>query len=128
MSKNLRYKKLELELRPYIKAMAAAADTIITQDVSLYPIMVAHQHEIELGIPIVTKESYPEGNWNIHASSLEEFVTKNLIADEKVGNFRATYKEASDFVCIFTLSELGAEFVFLPITPQTPPSEKSKLI
>lgn len=126
MSKNLRYKKLELELKPYIKAMAQAADTIITQDVSLYPIMVAHQHEIELGIPIITKASYPDGNWNIHASSLEEFVTKKIITEDKVQNFRATYKEASDFVCIFTLSELGAEFVFLPVNPSTPPPAKKE--
>ncbi len=97
-----------------MKAMGQATDLILDKEVSKYPIMVAHQAELELGIPIVTKKTFPQGNWNIHASSLEEFVTKQIINDEKVQNFRATYKDANAFICVFTLSELGAQFVFMP--------------
>lgn len=113
MSVNQRYKQLEKELSPYKKAMAQACDTILDQEVSKYPIMIAHQQQLELGIPIVTTETFPTGTWNIHASSLEEFVTKQIISQEKVQNFRATYKDVKSHICVFSLSELGAKFVFL---------------
>ncbi len=114
MSKNLRYKQLEDELQVYKKAMSQAAQTILDSEVSKYPIMVAHQQELELGIPIVTREKFPLGSWDIHASTLEEFVSKQIIKDEKIQNFRATFKNTDQFICVFTLSELGANFVFLP--------------
>ena len=114
MSVNQRFKQLQKELKPYMKAMTLACDTILDKDVSKYPIMIAHQQELELGIPIVTVETYPTGKWNIHASSLEEFVAKQIISTDKVQNFRATYKDVKSFICVFSLSELGAKFVFLP--------------
>lgn len=119
MSINQRYHQLKVELKPYMKAMIQASETIIDKEVSTYPIMIAHQQELELGIPIVTTKTFPQGKWNIHASSLEEFVAKQIINTEKVQNFRATYKEPKSFVCVFSLSELGAQFVFLPREEQT---------
>jgi len=114
MSKNLRYQQLKIELEIYKKAMSQATDTILDQDVSKYPIMVAHQQELELGIPIVTQKTFPAGNWDIHASTLEEFSSKQIISQEKIQNFRGTYKSPNDFICVFVLSELGANFLFLP--------------
>lgn len=111
---NKKYNQLKVELKPYMKAMIQASETIIDKEVSTYPIMIAHQQELELGIPIVTVETYPQGKWNIHASSLEEFVAKQIITPDKVQNFRGTYKDVKNFVCVFSLSELGAQFVFLP--------------
>ena len=109
-----------------MKAMSQASDTIIDKEVSAYPIMIAHQQELELGIPIVTTKTFPQGKWNIHASSLEEFVAKQIINTEKVQNFRATYKDVKSFICIFSLSELGAQFVFLPREEQTQNEGSSK--
>jgi len=114
VSINQRYHQLKIELKPYMKAMIQASETILDKEVSAYPIMIAHQQELELGIPIVTTKSFPQGQWNIHASSLEEFVAKQIITTDKVQNFRATYKDVKSFVCVFSLSELGAQFVFLP--------------
>lgn len=120
MSKNLRYQQLKVELAIYNKAMSEAVDTILDTEVSKYPIMIAHQQILELGIPIVTTETFPQGNWNIYASSLEEFVAKQIITQERMQNFRATYKDPRSFLCIFTLSELGANFVFLPRNKKDP--------
>ncbi len=114
MSKKLRYRQLLLELDPYRRAMGEAVQTILDKDVSEYPIMVVHQEELELGIPIVTTESYPGGNWNIHASTLEEFVAKQIISETRIQNFRATYKNPTFYICVFSLSELGAQFIFIP--------------
>lgn len=92
--------------------MAKASDSIIDQEVSKYPIFVVHQHEVEIGIPL--SEHLEIGNWNLHASSLEEFVSKQIIQEEKVDEFRKVYKDPQEFFCLFVLSELGANFIFLP--------------
>ena len=111
MSKAEKYLQLEQELQPFVRVMGQASDTIIDQEVSSYPIMIAHQQELAIGLPLVTRE---QGyRWAIHASTLEEFVTKNIIHNDKVEEFKTNYKVPQKMVCVFVLSELGAEFVFL---------------
>ena len=75
MSKTGKFLQLENELEPYKILMSKAMDSIMDQEISSYPIFVVHQHEVELGVPIVDKENVT-GIWSINASSLEEFVYK----------------------------------------------------
>jgi len=96
------------------KLMTQAAQVILDKDVSSYPIMVAHQQELELGMPIFNREDNKGAKWSIHASTLEEFVSRQIIFPEKVEEFQKNFKDANDSICIFVLSELGAEFIFLP--------------
>ena len=113
MSKTESFIAVQEELQHYANVMGKAADVIRDQDVSKYPVFVAHQQEVAIGLPLIEKEKNG-GNWNIHASTLEEFAAKNLIFDEKINDFINTYKDPDAFVCVFVLSELGANFVFLP--------------
>lgn len=94
--------------------MTQAAQVILDNDVSKYPIMVAHQQEVELGMPIYKKEDHKNAKWSIHASTLEEFVSKQLIFEDKVKDFKENYKTVDSSICVFVLSELGAEFIFIP--------------
>ena len=110
--------QLEDELIPFKRMMAQASDTIIDQEVSKYPIFVVHQHEVEIGVALVVASD--ANTWNVQASSLEEFVSKQIVETEKVDSFIEVYKDPKDFFCLFVLSELGANFIFLPrITPKT---------
>ncbi|CAL6314681.1 unnamed protein product [Bathycoccus prasinos] len=77
---------LEKELEPYSKVLTQAATTIIDSDVSKYPIFVVHQHQMDMGILLIDKEQF-KGNWSVNASSLEEFVTKNIIEQDKIDGF-----------------------------------------
>lgn len=113
MKEKIQYKILAAELATYLPALADAADSIVTNDVSLYPIFVIHQHFVDIGIQMVDKEKV-SGNWSVNASTLEEFVTKQVITSEKVDDFRKVYKEKQEEFCLFVLSELGADFIFLP--------------
>ena len=113
MSDRLKMRMLEKELVPYAGVLSQAAQTILDADVSLYPIFVVHQHEMDMGIPLIAKEAF-DGNWSVNASSLEEFVTKNIIEPEKIDGFRKVYKEKSNELCLFVLSELGPQFIFIP--------------
>lgn len=105
---------LENELKKYRSVLVKAQEIILNKDVSKYPIFVFHQHDVEVGIPIVEK-SKAKGNWNINASSLEEFNSKSLIPSENVEKFQEAYKDSDTHLCLFVISELGAQFIFLEI-------------
>jgi hypothetical protein len=113
MGKAEKFIQLEQELTIYTKALTQASEIILNEEISRYPIFVAHQHEVMIGIPVLEKEKIG-GDWNINASTLEEFVAKNIIQNEKIDEFRKNFKDAEHFLCVFVLSELGAQFVFLP--------------
>ena len=92
--------------------MNQALESILDQEVTKYPIFVIHQHDLELGVPLL--EEGQLSKWRIQASSLEEFVSKQIIEQNKVDSFRTIYKSSEKFFCLFVLSELGAKFIFLP--------------
>lgn len=107
-----KYLKLEKILEPYNLIMGKAADTILDQEVSSYPIFVIPNKEVSLGVPLV--EGKDQKEVRIHASTLEELATKNIIAMEKVDRFRQVYKDPSDYLCLFVITEQQADFIFLP--------------
>jgi len=111
--RDVKYLKLREEIKPYLKVLREASRMIRDQDISDYPIFVFHRQEIELGIPIVQHEQV-SGNWSVSASTLEEFVARSLVEEENVKNFRKHYKDADTHFCLFVLSELGADFIFIP--------------
>ena len=115
-----KYIQLEEEMEDYKAILAKATESIMDQDISKYPIFVAHQQEIEIGVSIVDSDK-SGGLWSFNASTLEEFVAKQIIEMEKVNSFIDVYKDPSKFFCLFVLSELGANFIFLP-------REKSNII
>ena len=110
-----KFTQLKEELQPYLKSLAEAAEVIVNKEVSEFPIFVIHQHTVDIGINIVDKESV-KGNWSVNASTLEEFSTKQILSPEKMDDFKLVYRNHQGELCLFVLSELGANFVFLPVT------------
>lgn len=113
MSKSEDFLMLEQELDIYRKLMTQAIDVILDKEVSNYPIIIAHQQELELGIPVHDRLKNQPSKWSIHASTLEEFVSKNIIYEDKLEAFTQNYKDPEEHICIFVLSELGANFIYL---------------
>lgn len=107
-----KYIQLEKELMPYKKIMGVAADSILDQEITKYPIFIVHQHTVEIGVPLMKEAN--DNKWNVHASSLEELVSKQIIEQNKIDSFRTIYKAPDKFFCLFVLSELGAKFIFIP--------------
>jgi len=81
--------------------------------VSQFPIFVVAKQPIALGINIIDREK-ANSNWSINVSSLEEFVSKQLVFENKMEEFKTTYKDPAEFLCLFVLSDLGAQYMFLP--------------
>jgi hypothetical protein len=93
--------------------MVKAMDAVVEQEVSKYPILVVHQEQLNIGLHLVNRKD-AGGNWSIRISTLEEFVSKKLIEEKKVDSFRTIYKDRKKYLCLFVLSELGAQFVYMP--------------
>lgn len=112
MQTELDFKLLKEEIRLYKPLLARVADTIMDENVSSYPIFVLHREAIEVGIPLSTEKI--KGQWGVNASSLEEFVAKQLVLPEKVNDFKSVFKDPAEFLCLFVTDKSGATFVFVP--------------
>jgi len=106
-------KSLKTDLVLYNDAIKEVADEIAIEGFSVYPIFVAHQHETKLGELILDKNELGT-QWTIHASSLEEFIEKGIIDEDKKGFFIQKYKDPADYMCLFVMVPEGANFVFYP--------------
>ncbi|MDX1477303.1 MAG: hypothetical protein R3301_06325 [Saprospiraceae bacterium] len=107
------YLRFKEEIRPYMKMLRDASQTIMDQDVSRHPIFVLYTEELELGIKL-TDRNDTLGKWSVNASTLEEFVARQLVQPDKVDNFKSTYKDPETHLCLFVVDGKSAEFVFLP--------------
>lgn len=106
-------KSLEIDLRLYSESIREVAVEIMVEALSAYPIFIAHQHEVSLGELILDKADL-NTEWNINASTLEEFVEKGVIKPELKQRFIDNYKNAHEFMCVFAIVPEGANFVFFP--------------
>lgn len=113
MDTNPLYESLEADLAPLKETLASAANVIVDQDVSFFPIFVLCQEVVDIGINIVGR-GVAGSSWLVNASTLEEFVAKQLIAAEKVEDFQALYKTHPGDLCLFVVGGQTADFVFLP--------------
>ena len=106
-------KSLENDLKLYSESLKEVATEIIMEGISPYPIFVAHQHEVKLGEMILDRKDL-NTEWTIHASTLEEFVERQIIQPDKKERFIKHYKDAYEFMCLFVVVPEGANFVFFP--------------
>src|SRR5690606_16746824 len=73
---------LQKDLDFYKEAIKEVSEEIIQEGLSDYPIFIAHQHQVNVGEIILDREELGTG-WTIHASTLEEFIEKNIIQEDR---------------------------------------------
>ena len=110
-------KSLKVDLDFYADSIKEIALEIMAEGLSAHPIFVAHQHEVSIGELILDKNELGTG-WSIHASTLEEFVERGIIKEERKAHFIKQYKKPEDFMCVFVIVPEGANFVFYPYKQQ----------
>lgn len=106
-------KSLKVDLDFYSESIKETAVEIMAEGFSAYPIFVAHQHEVALGELILDKNELGTG-WSVHASSLEEFIERGIIKEDRKAHFIKKYKKPEDYMCVFVIVPEGANFVFYP--------------
>jgi len=108
--------RLGEDMRQIQDLLVMTSQTVMDQDVSSFPIFVVYQRAEapELGIPIADEASNP-GSWVVNISTLEEFVARQLISDERIENFKAVFKDPRVYFCLFLIEAGQANFIFLPV-------------
>jgi hypothetical protein len=107
-------RNLEQNLAIYKESIREVAEEIIENKVSKYPVFVASREPVNIGRMIIDKEELAL-EWSIFASTLEEFVHRKIVTEDKLHLFRQNYKDPAQFICLFTLlGEDAAGFIFIP--------------
>jgi len=104
---------LKLDLKKFSKALKEASGTVRNENVSDYPIFIVHKDEVNIGILLI--EPIQSGShWSFSISTMEEFVSKNLIQEDKVESFQKAYKDPDSHLCLFVIDPSEANFIFVP--------------
>ncbi len=104
---------LEQDLRFYNTAIKEVADEILDNNLSQYPIFIAHEVPISIGELILDKNDFNR-TWSISAITMEEMVEAQVIEQEKQEAFKNIYKDPRAHICVFLISEKGGNFIFYP--------------
>jgi len=105
--------ELNQNLNIYKESIREISEEIIDNQVSKYPIFIASREETNLGKQIIDKEELAL-EWSINASTLEEFVRRKIVLENKLEAFKRSYKDPRKFLCVFTLLTENAGFIYLP--------------
>ena len=106
-------KSLKVDLDFYSDSIKEVAVDMMAEGYTLYPIFIAHQHEVSVGELLLNKDEL-NTQWTINVSSLEEFVDRGLIKEDRKDHFIKRFKNANEYMCLFAIVPEGANFVFYP--------------
>jgi hypothetical protein len=79
----------------------------------LYPIFAISKEVVPIGQLMIDKYSL-QLDWNYFASFMDEFVQRELIANDKAESFVEAYKDPDEFCCLFVVDKEFTRFVFIP--------------
>ncbi|AWL08806.1 hypothetical protein G9H64_08740 [Aquirufa nivalisilvae] len=79
-----------------------------------FPVFVTSQRPIEIGQKLIGVNEMNGNKWNYHASTLEEFLQRGLVAEENKELFVQNYKDIEEFACLFVVDGQFTNFVFIP--------------
>lgn len=78
-----------------------------------FPIFAISRTDIPIGQLLIEKEK-ASLLWNYYASFLDEFTQRELVATDKVDQFKESYKDPDEFCCLFVVDRDFTKFVFIP--------------
>ncbi len=117
MAENANWIQLQTDIKPYHKVLREAADTVVDEKVSNYPVFVAYAGEDTDSVPgihVVEVPTMRQLIWTINVTTLEELVAKQVVNQEKIDPFRKVYNENVDHFCLLIIDEAGGRFGFVP--------------
>ena len=112
----MNYVQLQTDIQPYRRPLQQAADTVIDEKVSNYPIFVAYAGEDAESLPGIHVMEVPTDRaliWTINLTTLEELVAKQVVTQEKIDPFRKVYRDKKDSFCFLIFDEAGGRFGFV---------------
>ncbi len=104
-------------LKAYGITLVQASRAIRKEGATKYPIFVVTQETPKAGVPLIVGANYKK-EWNVNASSLEEFYVKKIMTKEATEQFRKIYKDPEKFFCVFMVSFDEVKMLYIPIDKQ----------
>ena len=108
--------QLQTDIKAYHQPLGQAAETVVDEKVSNYPILVAYAGEDTESIPGIFVLEVPtprELVWTINITTLEELVARQVVTQEKIDPFRKVYRDHNDSFCFLIFDEAGGRFAFV---------------
>jgi hypothetical protein len=91
-----------------------ASYQIRTRGFSKYPIFAISQNPVPICSKLIGIHEMNDNQWHYHASMMEEFVQREIIAEENVEVFKTSYKDPDEFCCLFVLDNDFVNFIYIP--------------
>lgn len=90
-----------------------AAYQVRSRGFSDFPIFPISKTDLPIGQLLIGKGEL-DTTWNYNITYIDEFVQRKIIAEDKVEEFKANYKNPDEFCCLFVVDLDFARFVFVP--------------
>lgn len=91
-----------------------AAYQIKRRGFSDFPIFAVSKNILPIGSILIAQMEMNDNIWNYYASTLEEFVQREIVAADAIDSFKANYKEIDEFSCLFIMDKDFAGFIYIP--------------
>ncbi len=78
-----------------------------------FPIFIVSNTEIPVG-QLLYKNDEVGTHWNYFVTYVDEFIERNIIAKDKVDDFKTNYKNPDEFCCLFVIDGVFTKFIFIP--------------
>lgn len=108
--------QLEKELPIYEDYLKEIAEGVVEQKISKFPLFIAHKEKaISLGKPVIIAEN-AKTEWSINASVVEELVSRQILDEDKMLDFRHSHKDPKTHVLLFVATPGIMKFIYRPYT------------
>ena len=117
MANDANWVQLQTDIKPHHATLREAANTVLDEEVSNYPIFVAYAGQDQESVPGIHLMDLPTPRalvWTINLSTLEELVAKQIVQQDRIDPFRKVYRENEKQFCFLIIDEAGGRFGFVP--------------
>lgn len=90
-----------------------ASYQVRTRGFSEYPIFPISKTDLPIGQELYKKNEI-HTEWNYNITFIDEFVQLKIVDEDKLEDFKATYKNPDEFCCLFVVDEGFTNFLFIP--------------
>ncbi len=91
-----------------------AAYQIKARGFSEFPVFIVSRKELEIGSLLIGLNELEGNTWYYRASFLEEFLQRELVAEENKELFIQHYKDIHEYACLFVIDGDFTNFLFIP--------------
>jgi hypothetical protein len=80
---------------------------------SEYPIFPISKMDLPIGQALYKKNEV-HSEWNYYITYIDEFVQRKIVDEDKVEDFKTTFKNPDEFCCLFVVDDDFTNFLFIP--------------